>query len=112
MPRWGAVLGCGLVWGEEQVRAGWRVGMWPVHDSMELCTQHVGCNTCCACAPRYEVLFHYGCVLMEGGEGLEADPARAAELLEEAAEEAGAAGKGKLAQRYYEKAAEAQGMCE
>ncbi len=65
----------------------------------------------CLCT-RYEVLYHYGCILMEGGEGLDADPGRAAELLEEAAEAAGAAGKGKLAQRYYERAAVAQGMCE
>jgi hypothetical protein len=33
-------------------------------------------------------------------------------LLEQAAEEAGAAGKGKLAQKYYDVAARAQALCE
>ncbi|GFR42631.1 hypothetical protein Agub_g3567 [Astrephomene gubernaculifera] len=65
-----------------------------------------------ASAAKYEILSQYGSVLLSGGPGLPPNPARAAELLEEAAEEAGAAGKGKLAQKYYELAARAQAMCE
>ncbi|KAG2449797.1 hypothetical protein HYH02_005320 [Chlamydomonas schloesseri] len=65
-----------------------------------------------ASAARYEVLFSYGSLLLSGGEGLAADPAKAAELLEAAAEAASEAGKGKLAQRYYEQAAKAQAACE
>ncbi|GIL71722.1 hypothetical protein Vretifemale_2235 [Volvox reticuliferus] len=65
-----------------------------------------------ASAAKYEILFQYGNVLLSGGPGMPPQPARAAELLEQAAEEAGAVGKGKLAQKYYEVAARAQAMCE
>ncbi|KAG2490554.1 hypothetical protein HYH03_010948 [Edaphochlamys debaryana] len=65
-----------------------------------------------AATPKYEVLYKYGSLLLSGGEGLAPDPKRAAELLEQAAEEAEGAGKGKLAQRYYEAAARAQALCE
>ena len=59
---------------------------------------------------RYEILYQYGNALLTGGPGLQPAPGRAAELLDQAAEEAGAAGKGKLAQKYYEAAAKAQAM--
>ncbi|GLI63916.1 hypothetical protein VaNZ11_007055 [Volvox africanus] len=65
-----------------------------------------------ASAEKYEILFQYGNLLLSGGPGMPPQPARAAEVLEQAAEEAGAVGKGKLAQKYYEVAARAQAMCE
>ncbi|KXZ51661.1 hypothetical protein GPECTOR_11g114 [Gonium pectorale] len=65
-----------------------------------------------ASAARYEILYAYGSVLLAGGPGLPPNPAKAAELLEEAAEEAGGAGKGRLAQKYYELAAQAQAAAE
>jgi len=57
---------------------------------------------------RYEALASLGKLLLEGGEGLEPDLEGAAEALNEAAELATEAGKGKLAQRYYELAAQAE----
>ncbi|PNH01509.1 Chaperone protein DnaK, partial [Tetrabaena socialis] len=62
--------------------------------------------------PTALLLYEYGSVLLAGGPGLAPAPERAAELLEEAAEAASAAGQGKLAQRYFEQAAKAQAACE
>ena len=69
------------------------------------------CHTLCdAC--RYEVLAKLGGLLMSGGVGLERDYATAAKYLNEAAEAAEMALKPKHSMKYFELAAEAEGMME
>ncbi len=64
----------------------------------------------CSNRRRYELSAAIGKLLLEGGAGLEADPAQAAEHFNEAAEHASSAGKAKLAMSYYELAAQAESM--
>jgi hypothetical protein len=51
-------------------------------------------------------------LLLKGGPGLPADPARAAAAFNEAAEEASAVFKAKLSMQYFEKAALAESMAD
>jgi TPR repeat protein len=65
-----------------------------------------------ASLPAYEVQAALGKLYMDGGEGLEANPTLAAEWFNEAAEAATEAMKAKLANKYFELAAVAEGMCD
>jgi elongation factor 2 kinase len=60
--------------------------------------------------PPYVIKARLAEMLMTGGNGLEADPNRAGDLFNEAAEDAAAAMKGRLANKYYMKAEEAYAL--
>jgi hypothetical protein len=63
-------------------------------------------------ATRWELLAQLGDLLLAEHPGCPQDPSEAAAAFNEAAEAATAAGKGRLAARYYERAAEAEAAAE